>query len=240
MIGVILAGGKGERLKPLTETIPKPMIDINGKPLVEHTIDLFKKYGINKLLFCLHYMPEKIIDYFGDGSRFDIDISYSIEKEPMGTAGALKISNYKFDDTFVVMYGDNFTNIDLRKLKQFHKKKNALATIALLRKKINEPSSSLIVIDKKLRVEKFKERPNDLDVKQLKGKFKYVNTGVYMLEPEVLKFIPEKKFDFGYDLFQKLLKMKLKIFGYVVPKHTYVKEIGTRQKLQMVRQNARL
>lgn len=238
MKGVILAGGKGERLRPLTDNLPKPMVEIFGKPLLEYHIELFRKYNIRNILFCLHYLPEKIMGHFGNGKNFGVSIRYSIEKEQMGTAGALKNSEKFFDETFIVMYGDNFTNINLKKLEYFHRKKKGLATIVLIKKRLHEKSSSLILANKNSRIKSFVEKPIEEDIKKVKGSFKYVNAGIYVLEPKILKFIPKKKFDFGHDLFPLLLKNKIILFGYEIPEDTYLNEIGTMQKLEAIRQNA--
>ena len=131
MKGVIIAGGKGERLAPLTNKLPKPMLRVAGMPLLEHQINLFRKYKINKLLLCLYYLPEKIIKHFDDGKSFGVEIKYSIEKKPMGTAGALNPAKNFFDEAIIVMYGDNFTNLNLKKLADFHKRKKSSATIVL-------------------------------------------------------------------------------------------------------------
>ena len=235
MKGVILAGGKGKRHVPLTSKLPKPMLKVAGKPLLEHQINLFRKYKINKLLVCLHYLPEKIMDCFKNGNDFGAQLTYSIEKEPMGTAGALNPAKNFFDEAFIVMYGDNFTNLNLKKLADFHNRKKSLATIVLYKKKLQEKSSSLAVKDKNSRIKKFVESPSNSDLKNLKGKYKYVNAGIYVLEPDILKFIPKRKFDFAYDLFPLLLKKRQRVYGYELPKGTILREIGTIKKLNSVR-----
>ena len=238
MKGVIIAGGKGKRLVPLTNKLPKPMLKVAGKPLLEHQINLFRKYKINKLLLCLHYLPEKIMGYFKNGSDFGVQLEYSVEKKPMGTAGALNLAkNLKnfFDQAFIAMYGDNFTNLNLKKLADFHNRKKSFATIVLYKKKLEEKSSSLIVKGKNSRIRKIVEGPDNRDLKNLKGKYKYVNAGIYVLEPEILKFIPKRKFDFAYDLFPVLLKKRQRVYGYDMPKGTILREIGTIKKLNSAR-----
>ncbi|MBI1935311.1 nucleotidyltransferase family protein [Candidatus Woesearchaeota archaeon] len=231
MKGVILAGGFGKRMRKLTSSLPKPMIKVAGKPLIEHQVELFRKYGIKELLLCLHYMPEGIMSHFNEGKRFGVKIRYSIEKEPMGTAGALKLAEDFFDDRFIVIYGDNFTTLDLEDLARFHKSNGSFATIALHKKNSSQKSSSAVILNKNLRVERFIERP-DIDEADLSSKsFRLVNAGIYILEPNVLKFIPRKKFDFGYDLFPLLLKEKKKLYGYVMPDDIVYREIGTMEKL---------
>lgn len=239
MMGAILAGGRGKRLGPLTRNLPKPIVKIAGKPLLEHQIKLFRSCNIKKIILCLHYLPEKIIKHFGDGKKFGVKIKYSIEKEPMGTAGALKNAEKLLDDAFIVMYGDNFTNISLKKLERFHKRKKAVATIALCRRPASQKTSSMVLADKNLRIKKFIERPKESDSRLIKGRYKYVNAGIYVLEPQILKLIPKKRFDFGHELFPLLLKKKLKLVGYCLPKGTYLKEIGTIEKLKAVREYAK-
>lgn len=132
---VIVAGGRGERLRPLTNDVPKPMIEIVGKPLLQYQIEWLKFYGIKDILITTCYLPEKIQEYFGDGKKFGVNIRYFTENEPLGTSGALKENIDFLNESFVVLYGDIITNLSLISLIDFHKKNNALGTIVLHEKK---------------------------------------------------------------------------------------------------------
>lgn len=231
MKATILAGGFGTRLKPLTDTIPKPMIPINNKPLLQLQLELFKHYGIDNILISLHHLPDKIKDFFGDGEKFGINLVYSIEDQPLGTAGSLTNIPEFFSETFIVMNGDNLTNINLKDLVDFHKTNNAFATIALHSREKSKPSSSFILMDDNNRILEFVERPSDDDLKKIKGSLKFINAGIYVFQPEVMNFIPSKqKFDFAYDLFPLLLKQNLPLFGFHIT--DFFREIGTLEKYQ--------
>jgi len=231
MKATILAGGFGTRLRPITDTLPKPMIPVNGKPLLQLQLELLRRHGINDVLVSLHHLPDKIQDYFGDGKRFNINITYSVEERPLGTAGSLTNIPDFFNETFLVMYGDNLTDLDITSLLNFHKRKRAFATIALHSREKSKQSSSFVLMDDNNKVLEFVERPSDEDLKKIKGDLKFINSGIYILEPEILDFIPKKqKFDFAYDLFPLLLRNKLPVFGFHIT--NFFREIGTFEKYQ--------
>jgi len=125
---VILCGGLGERLKPLTDKLPKSLIMVGGKTVSEHLFDLFKKYGITEIVMCVGHMKEKIKDYFGDGSNFGVSIVYVEEDKPLGTAGPLKLARDLLKDSFIVTNGDELKNVDIPRMFRLHKRKNARAT----------------------------------------------------------------------------------------------------------------
>ena len=140
MMALILAGGRGERLRPLTDKIPKPLLPVKGKPLLEWQVELLKKYRINEIMICGHYMFDKIKEYFGTGARFGVNIKYIYEEVPLGTGGAMKNAESEINSTVVVIYGDIFTDINIKNLLTFHKSKKADATInklGLLDKKLS-------------------------------------------------------------------------------------------------------
>ena len=210
MKAFVLAAGAGTRLRPLTRNIPKPMIPILGKPALYHTLNNLKKYGFDDVCINLFHCPESITDYF-ENNYMDIDINYSFEKKLLGTAGAVKKREKFLDETFVVMSGDGLTDINLKKVLEFHKKKKALATIVL--KKIEARFEyGITIAGKDGKVKKFVEKPkwNDIFADT-------VNTGIYVFEPEIFKYIPKNKFfDFSMDLFPLLLRNKKKVYGYVM------------------------
>lgn len=209
MKAFILAAGIGSRLVPLTLTIPKPMLPIINKPALEHTINLCKKHDISKIKINLFYLPEVIDKYFKDGKEFGVDISYSLEKKLLGTAGAIKRTESFFDETFVILSGDGFTNIDLTEMLKFHKEKKSKATIAV--KRVDDPSKfGVVLTDSDNKITTFQEKP-----KKGEEKSNLINTGIYILEPEILSLIPPKiEYDFGYQLFPKLLELNTPFYAF--------------------------
>ena len=140
---VILVGGPGTRLQPLTDNIPKSLVPVLNRPFMEHTFAYLKHYGIEDIILTLNYLPETIRDYFGDGSQVGVRLSYYIEEEPMGTAGAVKNAEERLDNTFVVLNGDVFSDIDLADMLAYHRKNRAAATISL--KWVDDPSAFGVV-----------------------------------------------------------------------------------------------
>ncbi len=210
MKAVIMAGGKGTRLRPLTCNKPKPMVPIVNRPMMEHIMYLLKKNGINEVLITLFYLPELIQNYFGDGSDFGIKIRYSLEESPLGTAGSVKKIINDLTDTFLVISGDALTDINLEEAVRFHKAKQAKATIVLT--KVSNPLEyGVVIADQKGEVKRFLEKPGWGEVFS-----DTVNTGIYILEPEIFDlFEAGKEFDFSKNLFPMLLERGDKICGYV-------------------------
>jgi len=206
---MLLAAGRGARLRPLTETVSKCMTPIAGKPLLEHNVSALRDYGVTDLVINLHHLPQLVIDHFGDGGRFGIRIKYSIEPELLGTAGGVKKVEQFFDTPFFVWYGDNLSTCRLDRLWQFHQSKGGIATIALHYRE--DPTRSGIVgFDENDRVTRFLEKPSPDQVFS-----HWVNAGILVLEPEVLKAIPNgRAADFGRDVFPALLERGSAIFGY--------------------------
>ncbi len=206
---VIMAGGEGTRLRPLTCNIPKPMVPIANKPIMEYTLELVNKFGITDIAVTLQYMPEIIKDYFGSGRDFGVNIRYFTENSPLGTAGSVKNAEDFLDDTFVVISGDALTDVDLDNAIEFHKKNQALATLVLT--KVNVPLEyGVVVTDNSGRITRFLEKPSWGEVFS-----DTVNTGIYILEPEILKMLNKSEtIDFSKDLFPYILKSGLPIYGY--------------------------
>ena len=206
----IMCAGLGTRLRPLTYDTPKPMIRISNKPLLQNSIELLKKYGITDITLNLHLHPEQIKDYFGDGSKFGVNISYSYEKELLGTAGGLGKVRHKFDDTFIVLSGDGLIDLDLEAVLKYHESKESLATIVLKRYNEKFKYGVVFVDDSNNQVQKFVEKPNLKDIYENR-----VNVGVYILEPKIFDYIPEHKFyDFGHDLWPDLMQRNIPIYTY--------------------------
>jgi mannose-1-phosphate guanylyltransferase len=205
---VILAGGFGTRLKEITEQlgIPKPMIPIHGKPVLEHLVDFFKKFEINDIIFSIHYLPEKIKDYFGDGHKFNIKADYIMENEPLGTAGCLKLLKDKLTETFAMTNGDELKDFDLKEMLEVHRKNNALATIALWN--VEDPSAYGVAKLDGDKILEFVEKP-----KKEEAPSNFINSGFYIIEPEVIDMVPEGFAMMEKDIFPKLAKMG-KLCGY--------------------------
>jgi len=218
---VIMAGGFGTRLRPLTTNIPKPIATVANKPMMEHITDLLKKHGLTDIVSALYFQPEVITDYFRDGSEFGVKMSYIRTETELGTAGAVKAAGKYLDDgTFLIISGDVLTDFDLNKAIEYHKKKKALATMVLTR--VDEPLQyGVVITEKNGRIVKFLEKPSWGEVFS-----DTINTGIYILEPEVLSFIPEEtNFDFSKNLFPLLLEKKLPLFGYIAS--GYWKDVGS-------------
>lgn len=200
----ILAGGKGTRMRPFTYEMPKPLIPVQGQPLMQHILDLLRKYDIRDVVVSIGYMGDKIKEYFGNGAKFGFSITYVEEDVEMGTGGALKLSKHLLKDTFLMFNGDILTDIDLNDFIEFHSKNDGLATIALT--PAADPSRFGVADLKGGKIMRFIEKPTH-PVSNL------INAGVYVLEPEVFKYIPEGKAMIETDVFPKLAAEGL-LYGY--------------------------
>src|SRR5215208_4192730 len=212
MRAVVMAGGEGTRLRPLTSNQPKPMVPIVGKPCIEHIVELLRDHGLTDVVITLAFLPQAIRSYFGDGSSLGVDIEYSVEESPLGTAGSVRLATQglRLDETFLVISGDALCDIDLSALIEFHKEKSAAVTIGL--KSVENPLEfGIVVTDEDNRVERFLEKPSWGQVFS-----DTINTGIYVIEPEVMRHVPsDRPFDFSKELFPLLLEMGRPIFGYV-------------------------
>lgn len=203
MRAVIMAGGEGTRLRPLTSNQPKPMVSLCGKPCMEYIIELLRRHGIEETVVTLMFMPKVIRDAFGDGADLGVSIRYSVEETPAGTAGSVKLAeDYLKGGTFIVISGDALTDLDLSRALTFHKQRGAMATIAL--KRVENPLEfGVVVTDDEGRIQRFLEKPTWGQVFS-----DTVNTGIYILEPEIFDHIPpETKYDFSQELFPKLFDL---------------------------------
>ncbi len=210
MKAVVMAGGAGSRLRPLTVNRPKPMVPIVNQPVIAHILDLVKRHGITDVVITLQFMAEAIQDYFGDGSSLGMHIDYSIEESPLGTAGSVKQAQHLLDDTFIVISGDALTDIDLSAVIAYHKQKKSLATLTLYRVP-NPLEYGVVILDEEGAIRQFLEKPSWGEVIS-----DTVNTGIYVLEPEVLDYFPaETRYDFSQELFPMLLQKGDPMYGYV-------------------------
>ena len=210
MKAVVMAGGEGTRLRPLTSNQPKPMVPIVGKPCMEHILELLGRNGFDDVIVTLAFMPQSIRSYFGDGESLGLSIGYSVEESPLGTAGSVRLASGKLDDTVLVISGDALCDIDLARLVEFHKERGAAVTIGL--KSVENPLEfGIVVTDEDGRVERFLEKPSWGQVFS-----DTINTGIYVLEPEVLKHVPtDRPYDFSKELFPLLLEMGRPLYGMV-------------------------
>jgi mannose-1-phosphate guanylyltransferase / phosphomannomutase len=230
MKAVIMAGGEGTRLRPLTSNQPKPMVPVINKPVMEYIIELLKNHGITDVIATLQFLPALIRNYFGDGQDLGVNIAYSTEESPLGTAGSVKKVEQYLDETFIVISGDAMTDIDLTAAVAFHKKNRALATLVL--KSVPNPLQfGVVITDDDGRIQRFVEKPNWSQVFS-----DTVNTGIYILDPKIFAHIPDDQpFDFSKDLFPKLLKGRKRLFGYVAD--GYWQDIGSIEQYMQVHQD---
>lgn len=223
---MILAAGLGTRLRPLTLEVPKVLVPVGGVPLLERTLAWLRRYGIEEVAINLHHLGEKVVDYLGDGSRFGMTVMYSWEDELLGTAGGVKKVEYFFDDTFVVVYGDVLTNLDLGAMVRLHTLRNAVATLALTPLRDGE-RAGVVWVNEDGRATKFVEKPGARVVADPDAKA-FANGGVYVLKKQVLEKVPPCFFgDFGYDVFPKIISNGFAVYGYVLGPSEYLVDIGT-------------
>lgn len=217
MKAVILAGGKGTRLRPLTYARVKAMIPFLNKPVLEHIITKLVRQGFDEIILTTNYKTEQIADYFGDGKKFGCKFTIVIEKEALGTAGSVKNAVHHLDDTFALIQGDNISEIDVGALYRSHKKMGGMATISLM--EVEDVSHFGIAEMKGDEIIKFKEKP-----KPEEAFSNLANAGIYILEPEVLDMIPLAFYDFSKNLFPRMLEEGKKICGSVT--HSFWKDVG--------------
>jgi len=216
---VVMAGGEGTRLRPLTSNQPKPMVPIVGKPCMEHILELLREHGMNEVIVTVAFLPQAIRSYFGEGETLGMQIGYSVEESPLGTAGSVRLTAKQLDETFLVISGDALCDVDLTALVAFHKEKGAAVTIGL--KSVDNPLEfGIVVTDEEGRIERFLEKPSWGQVFS-----DTINTGIYVMEPEVLKHVPDDRpYDFSKELFPYLLEMGRPLYGHVMD--GYWQDIG--------------
>ncbi len=217
---VILVGGPGTRLQPLTFSVPKSLVPVLNRPVMEHMIAYLKQFGVEDIILTLSYLPDAIRNHFGDGRDFGVRLTYCLEKDPLGTAGAVKNAGDQLDSSFIVLNGDVFTEMDLAEMHSFHVKKKARATIALTW--VDNPSAfGVVETDSGSRVQRFIEKPPPGTATT-----NWINAGTYILEPEVLNYIPANQhYMFERGLFPRLLDAGEPVFGY--PYRGYWLDMGT-------------
>jgi mannose-1-phosphate guanylyltransferase/mannose-1-phosphate guanylyltransferase/phosphomannomutase len=221
MKAMIMAAGVGSRLMPLTATMPKPMAPIVGRPVMQYSVELLKRHGITDIIANLHYLPDIIRNHFKNGQDFGVKMEYSFEEKLLGTAGGVKNNQWFLDgNTFVILSGDALTDINLTEMYDFHKKKGALATIAL--KLVEDVTQfGVVALDENEKIKAFQEKPKKEDALS-----NLANTGIYIFEPEVFNYIPKNKFcDFGKELFPLLVENDMPFYGWETS--AYWSDIGS-------------
>lgn len=221
MKAVIMAGGMGTRLKSISGELPKPMVPLLGRPMMEHTVLLLRAQGFTDICATVRYRAGDIMGYFGDGSRFGVNMQYRVEQEPLGTAGGVKnCRDFYGDDDFLVISGDAACDFDLRRLMEEHRKREAAATIALYRS-ADPLRYGLAVTDSEGRIHSFIEKPDWSRVVT-----DMINTGIYVLSPRAMDAVPDgRSFDFGHELFPLLLQRGERLVG--MPMDGYWCDVGT-------------
>jgi NDP-sugar pyrophosphorylase family protein len=221
MKAIVLAAGVGSRLDPLTTQVPKPLVPVANTPVMEHILLLLKRHGISEIASNLHYLPDQVRNYFGDGSKLDVELGFHFEETLSGDAGGVRaLRNYLDGETFIVMMGDLLTDADLTYVINQHKSKGALATIAL--KQVDDVSQfGVALLDSQSFIKGFQEKPAAADALS-----NLASTGIYILEHEIFKHIPENgPYGFGRQLFPTLVDQGLPVLGVEIS--NYWSDVGT-------------
>ncbi len=215
MKAVVMAGGEGTRLRPLTSNRPKPLVPILGKPIAQHIIEHLARAGITEIVVTLYYLAEEIQNYFGDGADLGVKLHYFIEDTPLGTAGAVKMAEEILgDDTFLIVSGDALTDFDIEKAVLAHKTRQAEASLVLY--SVSDPREfGVVITEEDGRITRFLEKPSWSEVFS-----DTVNTGMYLIEPSVFALMEKgKSYDWSQDIFPKLLEQNRPLFGYVMEEY---------------------
>lgn len=214
----------------ITRSIPKPMLKVGGNPIIEHQINVCKKYGVRDFYIAAGHLSQVICDYFGDGKKFGINVKCITETHPLGTAGAVKALEQKFKKDFLVIYGDMFFDIDLKRLFSFHKRKKSDLTIVLHSNDYIK-DCDFVSIDKNCHITHIHKKPHDA----IKIGGRLANSGIYIFTPKVLKFIKKNiPADIAHNVFPEVIK-KLKVYGYITC--SYIKDAGTPLRFKQIKRD---
>ncbi|MDD2807096.1 MAG: NDP-sugar synthase [Patescibacteria group bacterium] len=231
MKAIILAGGEGTRLHPLTYKIPKALIPVQGKTLTEHVLDIYKKVGVTDIIMSISYLAEQMTEYFGDGSKFGVTVEYLKEEERRGTAGPLLMlreANRQLVEDFYMCNGDNLFSLDLNQMLERHQQSGAVATIALT--EVEDPTSRGVVRMEGAKIVEFVEKPTREEAPS-----NYVSSGYYILAPEVFNFLPDQKFVMLETDVWPVLAKAGKLFGFKSSAQWF--DTGTPERYLDVEQN---
>lgn len=233
MQALILAGGQGTRLRPLTLHTPKPVVLLVNRPILAYQIEILKRAGIDDIILSLNYQPAKIQEVIGDGSEYGVKIRYVVEPEALGTAGAVKFAAEFIKETTVILNGDNLINLDISEVVHYHQEKQATATIVL--ETVENPSAyGLVEIDEEHRILNFLEKPKAEEVEKIS--IRTVNAGTYVLEPGVLDLIPAgENYSFEYGVFPELLLRGERFFAFVTD--SYWLDVGNPERYLQAHQD---
>jgi NDP-sugar pyrophosphorylase family protein len=220
MKAMVLAAGLGERMRPLTDACPKPLLPIANRPAMGYVLDHLARHGFTDVIANLHYRPEEIVDHFGDGSHHGVRLTYSYEEELLGPAGGVRrCADFFADDTFLVTGADDLTDMDLTALVQAHRRVGAMCSIGLVEVQDTE-DYGIVVVDGQGAIQRFVEKPKGVSPSTT------ANTQIYLFEPEVFDFIPADRFyDFGYDAFPAMVEAGVPFYGFALD--GYWRDIGT-------------
>ena len=233
MQALILAGGFGSRLRPLTLHTPKPVLTLVNRPILSYQLELLKRAGIDDVILSLNYQPEKIQEVIGDGEKYGVKIRYVIESVPLGTAGAVKFAEKFITQTTVILNGDNLINLDIANFVNYHREKRSTASIVVQRME-NPLGYGLIEIDSENRVLKFLEKPSAEDLTKISTRT--VNAGTYILEPNALDLIPPgENYSFEYGVFPALLDRNENFFAFV--DESYWLDVGNPSRYLLAHQD---
>ena len=230
MKAVILVGGLGTRLLPLTESVPKPMLYFNGKPILQHQIERLRAYGITNIIICTYHLSKIIEDYFKNGREFGVNITYSREEFPLGTSGALlNAKDVIGSNSFILLYGDLLIEIDFSKFIGFHIEKNGIGTL-VLHQSSHPYDSDILEVDKSQKIVKFLGKPK-------KGqKFtNLANAGVYCFKPTIFKYLPQGKSMLDKEIIPKIISSGESLYAYLTDEK--VMDLGTRDRYQSAKSN---
>jgi len=236
MRAMVLAAGLGTRLRPVTRSVPKPMVPVLNRPVMEHIVGLLAQHGFEDVIANVHWFPDVIRDHFGDGSKFGVKLAYSFEEELLGTAGGVRQASHFFDDDFLVISGDAMTDIDLSAMREFHRSHGGIATLAT-RRVADTSEFGVVITDEEGRIQGFQEKPDpDEALSDL------ANCGIYMFDREIFDHFPapgESKLmapghpdefaDWAYDVFPALLDAGLDFYAHET--ESYWNDIGTIDEL---------
>jgi mannose-1-phosphate guanylyltransferase/mannose-1-phosphate guanylyltransferase/phosphomannomutase len=221
MKAMLLGAGLGTRLKPLTYELPKPMVPVLGQPVMAHILRLLHRHGFDSVIANLHYYPEMIRDHFRDGSEFGVELTYSYEKELLGTAGGVRnVRDFFGDETFLVISGDALTDIDLTKLWRSHEDSGGIGTLSL--KRVDDPSQlGVVIVGEDGRIQGFQEKPDPAEALSDLG-----SCGIYVFDPQIFDHFPERDFvDWAQDVFPVLLERDVPLYGHEIAE--YWNDVGS-------------
>lgn len=215
---IILSAGLGTRMGDKTRDLPKVMLELNGKPILEHNLDALKSYGVEEVCINLHYLPEKIKEYFGDGKKWNIKINYNFEPEILGTSGALVAFKDVLNEDFFVIYGDVLGKIDIKKWVEFHEKNRSNATL-IVHESSHPEDSDIAQLRKDGRIIKLVHKPGNSDFGNIGS------AAWYIVSPQIFEFLPNGKSDFIKDVFPRMMSAGLRLYGYQTGE--FLMDVGT-------------